>query len=181
MQLAITLANHGFKDDILSTILAAKRHAYFLLASLPQFYNTFDGVTAWLNGTVLLNRKVAASRHSTVEKCVRVLESGADLIIFPEGVWNKSPNKLILDLWPGVYRIACRTGSKIVPVVHYVSDYSEKATDNIIRTVVDDPFSIDTLSEKEALDLIRDRLATWHYLMMEKYGKTSREASFLLS
>ena len=45
----IWVANHAFKDDTLASILAIKRNAYILFGSLPQFYNTFDGITAWLN------------------------------------------------------------------------------------------------------------------------------------
>lgn len=170
----IWAANHGFKDDTLATILAAKRHTYILFGSLPQFYNTFDGITAWLNGVVMANRKVAISRHSSVPKAVKAMQLGADMMIFPEGVWNKSPNALIIDLWPGIYRIACETGAKVVPVVHYIRDCTVKEKNNPIHTVVDDPIRIDDLSEQAALNLIRDILATWFYLMMDIYGKSTR-------
>ena len=43
----IWTSNHAFKDDILASILTINRHVYLLLGSVPQFYNTFDGVTAW--------------------------------------------------------------------------------------------------------------------------------------
>lgn len=77
-------------------------------------------------------------------------------------------------MWPGVYRIACETGAQIVPITHYIHDISNKEKGNLIHTVVDDPIRIDDLSEKAALDYIRDVLATWLYLMMENYGKTTR-------
>ena len=168
-------ANHAFKDDTLATILAAQRHAYILFGSVPQFYNTFDGVTAWLNGVVMTNRKVAVSRHTSVPKAVRAIQFGADLMVFPEGVWNKSPNVLLLDLWPGIYRIACETGASVVPIVHYIRDCALPGKSNPIHTVVDDPIRIHNLSERAALELIRDVLATWFYLMMEIYGKSTRE------
>ena len=170
----IWCGNHAFKDDILASILAAQRHAYVFFASLPHFYNTFDGITAWLNGVVMLNRKVSLSRHTSVPKAVRTMHWGADMLIFPEGGWNKSPNTLILELWPGVYRIACETGAKIVPVIHYIRDRALPGKSNPIHTVVDNPIRIDDLSERAALELIRDVLATWFYLMMEIYGKTTR-------
>lgn len=53
-------------------------------------------------------------------------ESGGSLGIFPESVWNKSPNALLIDLWLGIYRIACETGAKVVPVVHYIRDCSNQ-------------------------------------------------------
>lgn len=167
-------ANHAFKDDILATILASPRHTYLLLASLPHFYNTFDGITSWLNGVVMLNRKISISRHTAVPKAVRAMQFGADFLIFPEGGWNKSPNALILDLWPGIYRIACETGAKVVPVVHYIRDCATPGKSNPIHTVVDDPIRIDDISERAALEMIRDVLATWFYLMMEVYGKSTR-------
>ena len=102
----IWIANHAFKDDIAASIVAAKRHAYVMFASLPQFYNVIDGLAAYMNGLVLLNRKVPTSKHQAVKKAIEVLRCGADLIIFPEGVWNKTSEKLVLDFWPGVYRIS---------------------------------------------------------------------------
>lgn len=172
----IWAANHAFKDDTLATIIAAKRHAYILFGSIPQFYGTFDGATAWLNGVVMTNRKVAVSRHASVPKAVKAMQLGVDLMVFPEGVWNKSPNKLILEPWSGIYRIACETGAMVVPVVHYIRDCADPSKENIIHTVVDDPVRIDNLSERAAMELIRDTLATWFYLMMEQYGKSTREA-----
>lgn len=172
----IWASNHAFKDDTLATIIAAKRHAYILFGSIPQFYGTLDGATAWLNGVVMTNRKVAVSRHASVPKAVKAMQLGADLMLFPEGVWNKSPNRLLIDLWPGIYRIACETGAMVVPVAHYIRDCADPSKENLIHTVIDDPVRIDNLSEKAALELIRDTLATWFYLMMERYGKSTRAA-----
>lgn len=171
----IWASNHAFKDDGLATILAAKRHAYLFFGSLPQFYNTLDGITAWFNGLVMVNRKVAASRRTSTAKAVRAMKFGTDLVVFPEGVWNKSPNALLIDLWPGIYRIACETGAKVIPVIHYIRDCSNQEKNNIIHTVIDDPIRIDNLSERASLEYLRDVLATWFYLMMEVYGKTTRE------
>ena len=171
----IWVANHAFKDDTLASILAAKRNAYILFGSLPQFYNTFDGITAWLNGVVMTNRKHKDSKKASVEKAIRAHELGSDLFMFPEGVWNKSPNKLLIDFWPGIYKIAKETGADIVPVIHYMEDTSRPGKDNIIHTVIDNPINISNLSEEEGLELIREKIATWYYLMMEKYGQSTRE------
>lgn len=47
--------------------------------------------------------------------------------------------------------------------------------ENPIHTVIDDPIDITYMPEKEALDYYRDVLATWYYIMMEKYGQTTRK------
>lgn len=170
----IWASNHGFKDDALGSVLAAQRHAYILFGSLPQFYNTFDGITAWLIGVAMVNRKVSASKRSSIQKAVRVINCGADLLMYPEGTWNKSPNALAIDLWPGIYRIACETGAKVVPIVHYLRD-NDISKNNLIHTVVDDPVRIDNLTERQALNYVRDLFATWYYLMIEAYGKSTRD------
>lgn len=126
----------------------------------------------------MMNRKVSVSKRAIIPKAVRAMHLGADLVVFPEGVWNKSPNALLINLWPGIYRIACETGAKIVPVSHYIRDCSNMEKNNPIHTVVDDSVRIDDLSEQAALEYVRDILATWFYLMMERYGKTTRANLF---
>jgi len=167
--------NHGFKDDGLSTVTANGRSSYFLFGSLPQFYNTFDGFAAWYNGSIIINRKMKNSRIASMEKAGKVLDYGGDVVIFPEGVWNFSPNRLLLDFWPGVYRLAQEKGVKVVPTIHYVKDKSEGDKRDAIHTVIDEPIDFSNMSEKEALEYLRDTMATWYYLMMEKYGKSTRE------
>ena len=171
----IWMANHAFKDDVVATICAAKRHGYLLLGSVPQFYNQFDGVAAYVNGVVLANRKVKSSKKASIDKSVKAMSYGADLIMFPEGVWNKTPHIPIISLWSGIYRIAKKTGAKIVPVVHYTTDMLNKDKESIIHTVIDDPIDISDMTQEEALDYLRDIMATWSYLMMEKYGKSTRK------
>lgn len=172
----IWVANHAFKDDVLATVLAAKRHSYILFGSLPQFFNTFDGITSWVNGVVMSNRKVKSSKRASVEKSVEVIKMGADLIVFPEGVWNKSPNEPTIDLWPGIYQIAKATNAKIIPVAHYMRDMTNSETNNPIHTVIDNPISVCDLTEEEAIQKIRDVLSSWVWLMEEAYGeKTTRE------
>lgn len=170
----IWASNHGFADDITATVVSTYRHAYLLLASLPQFFGTSDGLSAWLNGVILMNRKVKDSKKATIDKAKYAMNLGSDVIIFPEGVWNKTPNSLLLDFWPGIYRLSKETGAKVVPVVHYIRDCEHKINDNPIHTIIDDPVDITGMSEKEALEYLREIIGTWEYLLMEKYGKSTR-------
>lgn len=171
----IWAANHAFKDDTLASILAAKRNAYIVFGSLPQFYNSIDGFTAWLNGVVMTNRKVKSSRAASLKKSSKVVQYGTDIMMFPEGVWNKSPNKLLLDFWAGIYRTSSENGISVVPVVHYLSDLTESSKDEHIHTVVDNPIKLYDYSEKQGLEYLREVMATWYYLMMEKYGQDTRD------
>lgn len=170
----IWCVNHGFKDDIAASIHVT-RHSYMFFGSLPHFYNTFDGFALFLNGVILCNRKRRTSKKNAYELAVSTLRQGKDLIIYPEGVWNKTPEKLVLDLWPGVYRMAKETGRKVIPIIHYLADPHKKYEGNVTHTVIADPISMEGLTEKEGLALLRDTMATWYFLMMEKYGQATRQ------
>ena len=169
--------NHGFKDDVLASVLSVSRPFSMFFGSIPQFYNTFDGILAYNLGSIVINRKSRDSKIAAQEKAKNVINSGLDIMMSPEGVWNKTPHNLLVDFWPGVYRLAKETNSKVVPIVHYIYDPTQRIprNDNPIHTVIDDPIDITYMPEKEALEYYRDILATWYYIMMEKYGQTTRK------
>ena len=169
----IWCVNHGFKDDIAASIHST-RHSYMFFGSLPHFFNTFDGVALFLNGVILCNRKNRQMKKAAFDLAIQCLKQGNDLTIFPEGVWNKTPEKLILDLWPGIYRMASETGAKVIPVIHYLADPHKRYDGNVIHTVIADPIRMNGISEQEGLEMIRDTMATWYFLLMEKYGQTTR-------
>lgn len=174
----IFIANHSFKDDVLSTIIASKRRSYIVFGSLPILFGTFDGLLSIKNGVVAVNRKVSASKKSSIDKSKKVLQNNLSLIIFPEGVWNKNPNKLLLDLWEGFYDIALKddgTFYPIVPIVHYIENTYKKGKDNIIHTIIDEPIYLNEMKKEEAILYIKERMETWLFKLMEKYGKTTRE------
>lgn len=173
-QPVIYVSNHHFKDDAAGTALACKRNAWFLFGSLPQFFNSFDGISAWLNGVILINRNNKKSKQRAYNLCVDALNTGVDIIVYPEGVWNKTPNKPILDLWPGFYRLSKETGCPVVPVIHYKREFQSTNKKDIIHTIVDNPIDVSKMDELEAIRVVRDRMATLYWNLMEKYGQSTR-------
>ncbi len=169
--------NHHFKDDALASIVAAKRPLCLLFGSIPLYFNTSDGILAYLVGSILVNRKSSESKKASVAKLERAIDFGSDVLYYPEGVWCKSPNNYLLDFWNGVYRVANEKGIKVVPMVHYIKDATQKIPKEInpIHTVIDDPIDLTKFTEKEGLSYLRDVIATWYHLMMEKYGKMTRD------
>ena len=174
----IFVTNHGFKDDVLATILASEKRAYIVFGSLPQFYGTIDGLLACKNGVVMVNRKVSESKKTSVERSKYVLDNGISLMVCPEGVWNKKPNGGMLDFWSGFYRIAKKEDGSfypIVPIIHYINNTHKPGKDNPIHTIVDDPIILDGMDEEEGIEYVRERMQTWYWKLIEKYGKTTRE------
>ena len=163
--------NHGFLEDAISSILIAEQHAYFVFGSLPQFFNTFNGIASYLNGSILVNRKNKASRQAVIDKAVRALELGANLILYPEGVWNKTANKLTLEYWPGIIKIAKKSNALIVPIVHLL-------TENKIHSSRLEPFDVKQYSDDkvhEALVDLRTIMNTELWELMEKCARVTRD------
>jgi len=172
----IFIANHGFYDDILATVLAINRHAYLVMGSLPILYNAFGGAAALLAvGCVIINRKNKKSRASAIFKCSKLLEYGTDIILFPEGGWNKTISIPVLDLWRGVYTISHIAKCDVVPITHYVRDMELFKRNNFIHTFIDEPIPLYEMPEKEALTYLREIMATRQWEMMEKYGISTRD------
>lgn len=174
---AIWTLNHHFKDDVLASVISVKRPFYMFFGSIPQFYNTFDGVLAYLIGSIIVNRKSKESRIFGQKKAEKAIDMGLDLLWAPEGVWNKNPHILVEHLWPGFYRVAKETGAKVIPIVHYIKDPTQiiDKKSNPIHTVIDDPVDLSYMPEREALEYYRDILASWYYIMAEKYGQSTRK------
>ena len=167
----IFVATHGLKDDIAQTIKIAGKHAYVLFASLPSFFSTINGIVLWLNGVLLFNRKKTAnntSSKSAVPKMEQAIEYGADVIVFSEGTWNKSPNKAVLKLYKGAQRVAVNKQAVIVPI----ATVQEGENMYYIR---DKAFDITEFDSIEGLKVIRDKLATLKYEIMAKYSCMKRE------
>lgn len=164
----IFATTHGFKDDILCAVLTAKKHGYVLIGGLGHFYNTFDGITLWLNGTVIVDRQDKLSRQASKRKMIHAIELGTNIIIFPEGLWNKTENQLVQKLFPGVYDIAKATGALVVPIVSHL----ESGT---CYTVREQAFNICDYDRAEGLRILRDKLATIKWYLMEEYSSTNRD------
>lgn len=171
----IFVSNHGFRDDVLASVLAAGRHAYKICGSLPMFYNSFNGFASSLIGDIVVNRKVKESRRASLEKAKRVLDLGTDLIIYPEGGWNKTMERPMLELWGGVYEISKAAKCEVIPIIHYNREPEILDKKNLIHTVICEPIPLYEMEKTEALRYLRDEMASWQWKMMEIFGQSTRE------
>ena len=113
----IYVACHGFKDDVLNTILTIKDDAYVVFGNIDLFFNTFDGLCLWIYGTQLVDRYNKQSKHAMKNKMDKIIEYGNNIIIFSEATWNLSPNKLMENLHWGFYDTALKNNALVVPVL----------------------------------------------------------------
>ncbi len=159
---------HGFRDDVAMTIKTIGTHAYLLYGSIPDFYYSIDGIALWVNGTIIVDRKNKESRKASKLKMKKAIELGANVIIFPEGVWNKTENLIVQKLYPGIYDVAKETGALVVPVATILES-------GFCHSIMEPPFDITEYSKKEGLEVLRDKMATAKYELMEKYSYCERK------
>ena len=164
----IFAATHGFREDVEHTVVMAGRQAYMLNGSVQQVFKSFDGITAWIAGMVLVDRTDKESRSSSIYKLARVLELDSSVIIYPEGTWNKSPNELVSGLFPGIYEVARISGALVAPIATYRN--GKKA-----YGILEEAFDICQYDKEEGIRILRDKMATIQYELMEKYGTGSRD------
>ncbi|MCM1223425.1 MAG: 1-acyl-sn-glycerol-3-phosphate acyltransferase, partial [Lachnospiraceae bacterium] len=112
----IFAATHIGWDDVEMVFTAIKSHAYVLWGDPRESYRTVDGCLLDLNGAFICDTDDKMDRYIAKESCIRWLDRGGNILIFPEGVWNFSENKLVMYLFNGAAEMAVRTGADIVPV-----------------------------------------------------------------
>lgn len=164
----IYAAAHGFKEDIEHAVLTVNTSAYILVGSLGQIFHSFDGIAAWANGLILVNRMDKQSRKDVKQKMIRALDLGANIIIYPEGTWNKSPNQLMSGLFPGVYDVAKATGALVAPVGIYLNGQDA-------YSILDEAFDITKYGRVEGVCILRDKLATLQFELMEMQPVIARK------
>lgn len=130
-------------------------------------FKSFDGITAWIAGMVIIDRTDKESRVSSIDKLVRVLELGSSVIMYPEGTWNKSPNELVSGLFPGIYDVAQKSEALVVPIATYRNGKNAYG-------ITEEAFDICQYDREQGIQILRDKMATMQYELMENYGTCSR-------
>lgn len=120
---------HIGKHDIEICAQVLKKHFYLLSGDFENLHGTFDGTFIELNGIVYLNKYIREDKAKSKQTCVRVLKSGGNIMWFPEGVWNLSPNQPVLHLPFGIIEVAQKANAAIIPVA--IEQYGKEFFVNI--------------------------------------------------
>lgn len=133
-------------------------------------YKSFDGLILWFNGVIFADTAYAEDRHIGKETCVKTLEQGGSLLIYPEGAWNITENQVVMPLYPGAAEIAIRTGAEIVPIA--IEQYGKHYYANIGAVISPSGYA---LSQRwELTNRLRDALCTLKWEIWERFPVTSR-------
>lgn len=167
----IFVSTHSFCEDINAALSIMDRNAYLLLGSTDQLINNPQAYGVWANGVVYVDRKDKESRQNSLLKMQRLIEAGTSVLIFIEGAYNNTENKLVEEFFNGPLVLAKRTGAKIVPL----ASSRENGSKNIYITA-DGPIDFSSLSLKEQKAELRDTLASMMFEIWKHHATRLKRA-----
>ena len=158
----IFAATHIGGADIESIFEAIQTPAWLLLGDPNDIYLKISGLLLWLNGVICVETRNKIDRKISKERCISVLKKGGNLLIFPEGAWNISPNRLVYYLYYGAVNMAFQTNAQIIPVgvIRTKNKYYVNIGDIIV-------FPNDCRTEKEKTYYLRDKMASLQWETIE--------------
>lgn len=160
----IFAANHSFDEDAISVLQTIDRSAYVLQGSTDQMEHNPVFLALWLHGMIYVNRLDKSSRGDAVNKMKRVLRAGTSIVLFPEGAYNNSENRLIMPLFARPYILNKELGVEVVPIISFNSFGSDR-----IYVRARDPINLAQYEKYEALAILRDEMSTIVYQIMEDH------------
>ena len=165
----IFACTHIGGNDIQRTLQIIKEPAYLMLGDPGILYRKLIYQGLKLNGVIPLETKNKVDRKVAYNRSIELLNNGGNLLIYPEGAWNVSPNELVMKTFVGTVRMARETGVQIVPIA--VEQYGKNFYFNIGKNYGIAKNSNKT--EKELNNELRDKLVTlkWHILETQETKK----------
>lgn len=172
----IFMPNHISRNDASASIIAGGRLSYLVFGSLPLLFQTQTGLEAWINGIFVLNRKNKDSKKALLDKIEYAFDIGLPATtLYPEASLNKSPNKLLLEYWKGIFVLSKKSGAPVVPIVHL--EVGDKIYSSRLAPVDFKTWEMEQADE--ALAHLRELAATELYNLMDEFAHTTREEFML--
>lgn len=165
----IFACTHIGGNDIQRALQVIRTPAYLMLGDPGILYKDPIWQGMKLNGVIPLDNDQMEDRHIAYFRSVELLQNGGNLLIFPEGSWNATPNLPVMKIFTGTVRMAMETGAEIVPMA--VGQYGRTFYFNIGENYTishDAPESVNELTQD-----LRDKLVTlkWDILCSQPIQK----------
>lgn len=133
------------------------------------------GFSDWLyfilNGVIFVDRKDKEDMAASKQTMSAYLAKDRSIVMFPEGTWNLTENKLMLPMKWGIIDIAKETGAQIIPTVLEYDRGQKKCYVRFGEPLI---FSAED-NKAEAIAALRDTLATMRWEYWERNGTFSRK------
>lgn len=166
----IYAATHIGWDDIEMILSSIGDHAYLFWGDPHEMYRDINGCLLDINGVIICDTGDKSDRYIGKETCVKWLNQGGNLLIFPEGAWNVTESLPVMPLYTGAAEMAIRSGADIIPLA--IERYEKNYTINIGQNI---PISDMALDQKHQLtETLRDAIATLKWEIWESQPQTKR-------
>lgn len=174
---AIFAITHILKEDIEISAEVLGKPFYLLTDDFSRMHGTPGGFFVELNGVIYVDKSDKADMARSKETCVNLLDNGANIMWFPEGVWNLSPNLPVLPLPFGIIEVAMRTNAVIVPMAieQYGKRFFVNFGENFDVCAAYQDISDEREMKIQAISQIRDILATLKWEIWESQPIAHRE------
>ena len=161
---------HIGKFDIEVASEVIKDHYYLLSGDFENMMGTVEEKFLGLNGVVYIREDDKADRKLSKDKMVSTLKKGGNMMYFPEGTWNLTPNLPVLQCPYGIIEVAMKSGATIVPIG--IEQYGNK-----FITAVGKNFDVSQYGDDkiEAISALRDELATLKWDIWESVPESEKE------
>ncbi len=167
----IYACTHIGGNDIQRVFEAIREHAYLFLGDPKGLYKDISGLLLFLNGVINMETKDKTDRFIAKERAIELLNKNGNLLIFPEGAWNITPNLLVMDLYKGAVLMARETGADIIPVA--IEQYDNDFFVSIGKNIKMDDYS--TLSLGDLNIVLRDAMGTQKWNIVEKHPQSRKD------
>lgn len=153
---------HCGKYDIQVMTEVLWRFRWSLLSGDPyDLPGTVEGYWLKFNGVIYVDRDNKEHRNKAKEEMIELLKKGENIMLYPEGTWNFSPNQLVLPLFRGVADMAVETKATIVPFGLEIDDKT-----NTYYVMVGE-LIMPTAEPLMVLEVLRDQMATLKWYLIE--------------
>jgi len=163
---------HIGKFDIEVSAVGIREHFYILSGDYEHLQGTVDGTFLLVNGVFYFNEIVKEDRKAVSKKMIEHLKGGGNIMYFPEGTWNLSPNLPVLPCYWGIVDVAQAGNAIIVPIAveQYGKHFKIRIGENFdMRT-----FGSDVTEKLNAINTLRDILATLKWEIWETEPQLKR-------
>lgn len=164
---------HVGKFDIEVVSEAVKEHYYLLSGDYEHIQGTLGEFILLLNGAFYFNETIKADRRNIVSKMVSHLRHGGNLMYFPEGTWNITPNLPVLPCYWGIIDVARQGNAVIIPVA--AEQYGKTFEVNIGHNFDVSRYGLDSSAKSLAIQDLRDILATLKWQIWEQHSASRDE------
>lgn len=178
----IYVNTHRFKPDMEKITLSLTKPSVLIASDFKNAYKTINGWYFNTRPTIFVDPYDKEDKNYSYQMMVRYLKEGLNCMIFPEAVWNLSPNDIVLPLFSGPVRAALESNAIIVCSAierygkHYVINQGNildvrqilsKFTNQTWEEIISNPNYTDIREAiiTECKAVLRDELATLLYIL----------------